>query len=460
MDGGGIDLIGYLGSLPPAQLDPLYDSTFTCLAVLRSLPPLARQYATRLLYAGDGVPAALVASWPRPDAASTHEAALETLRRLRLLEAAGPGGAAYALAPAFAVRVSDAVAAGLAPLLHAASPAAAAAAPPQAALDAHADAAWESLLLFLVGSAVEPPPPPPELAGAPPLDVRALLVGAGLAAREPGSGHAVTRAGFQFLLADTYGQLWAVLRQYVAGAEAAPGGALAAAVSFLLQLGFQRAAPLRAAALAPAERAIAAHMAQLGLLLPFRAGGEAWLSPTRLAVATAGGAGAAAAAAAADGFVIVETNFRVYAYTASPVRQAVLRLFARCDALLPNVFVGTVTRESVGAALDAGIGAEQVVGYLRQHAHERAAARSPSVPGVVADQIRLWERETKRVLIVPAVLYRNWESGELYRRASASAAAAGARLLADDEGRALVAAAGAHDAVRAEIKAAKLELKL
>ena len=59
---------------------------------------------------------------------------------------------------------------------------------------------------------------------------------------------------------------------------------------------------------------------------------------------------------------------------------AILRLFVRCDVLLPNLFVGTITRESVAGALAGGIGADQMVTFLRQHAHPRVAAKSPIVP--------------------------------------------------------------------------------
>ena len=48
---------------------------------------------------------------------------------------------------------------------------------------------------------------------------------------------------------------------------------LASVVGFLLQLGFREAGrPLPVAALAPLERDVAGHLAQLGLLLPFRRG--------------------------------------------------------------------------------------------------------------------------------------------------------------------------------------------
>ena len=42
--------VGFLAGLPPRQIDRLYDSPWACLAVLRALPPLAKQYVMRLLY--------------------------------------------------------------------------------------------------------------------------------------------------------------------------------------------------------------------------------------------------------------------------------------------------------------------------------------------------------------------------------------------------------------------------
>ncbi len=72
----------------------------------------------------------------------------------------------------------------------------------------------------------------------------------------------------------------------------------------------------------------------------------------------------------------------MYAYTTSAVQVALLRVFVRCDALLPNLFVGTITRDSATSALALGITAEQMVAFLRQHAHTRVAAKSPIVPPV------------------------------------------------------------------------------
>jgi transcription initiation factor TFIIH subunit 4 len=54
----------------------------------------------------------------------------------------------------------------------------------------------------------------------------------------------------------------------------------------------------------------------------------------------------------------------------------------RTDCLLPNLFVGSLTRESFLAALELGISAGDVTAFLQQHAHPQVARRVPSVPEV------------------------------------------------------------------------------
>ena len=51
-----MDLVAYLAQLPPIKLTSLYESPYTCQAVMRSLPPLAKQYVVRLLFLDAGVP--------------------------------------------------------------------------------------------------------------------------------------------------------------------------------------------------------------------------------------------------------------------------------------------------------------------------------------------------------------------------------------------------------------------
>jgi hypothetical protein len=101
----------------------------------------------------------------------------------------------------------------------------------------------------------------------------------------------ITDAGFQLLLRDSHHQLWVFLAQYIndTASAAAPqytspskakakgntgaGAGLPSLISFLMQLGFMRVGqPYALSSLAPTEAAIAGHMMQLGLLLPFEVG--------------------------------------------------------------------------------------------------------------------------------------------------------------------------------------------
>jgi len=61
-----------------------------------------------------------------------------------------------------------------------------------------------------------------------------------------------------------------------------------------------------------------------------------------------------------QGFIVLETNYRLYAYTDNPLQTAVLNLFVSIKWRFPNLVVGAITRESVRKALVNGIMADQV----------------------------------------------------------------------------------------------------
>lgn len=82
----------------------------------------------------------------------------------------------------------------------------------------------------------------------------------------------------------------------------------------------QASQPVEVRKLGSAERVVASHMAALGLLMPEEVEGTSFLCPTFLAALLCGGPGATAATASTAGYIVVETSFRVYAYTSSPVQ--------------------------------------------------------------------------------------------------------------------------------------------
>ena len=508
-------LLGFLSGLPPRQMDRLYASPWACLAVLRALPPLGKHYAMRLLYIEAGVPMSDVDAWIKPEGEETHRKSLDDMRRLRVLVEVDPetneetggspglgsGGDACVrlngrfrtglrlmLERSFDVDDDDRGESGVANDL-------AEVVPSRDDLDAFAKGRWEALLLTLTGasdafdlSARDEDWAPGKKKKAPKkLDVGALFRAAKLIGdEEAGEEGGVTEAGFRFLLTTPREQIWLLLTQYISRfvraaersethamdvddddaadtADAADERLAPSVIAFLLRLTFQKpGTPYPTDGLPPAQRAVVSDLAHLGLLYPLAApSGKRYYAPTYLTAGLSSGGDAgdgvsgdgpvAADERGHEGHVVVETNYRVYAYTTSAVEVEILRLFTRPDYKLPNLYVGMVTRESVLAALSGGISAEQIVRYLRQHAHPQTR-KTPgaAVPTNVCDQIRLWAREQSRVTRAPAVLYCDFPTGtDMFAKVVAAASDADVLLWQDTPGMRLAVAAEGHDRMKA-----------
>ncbi|CDO74939.1 hypothetical protein BN946_scf184945.g11 [Trametes cinnabarina] len=111
-----------------------------------------------------------------------------------------------------------------------------------------------------------------------------------------------------------------------------------------------------------------------------------------------------------QGFIVLETNYRLYAYTENPLQIAVLNLFVTLKSRFPNLVIGTITRESVKKALANGITADQIISYLFTHAHPQMRRNKPLLPVTVQDQIRLWELEKNRMKSQEGYLYTAFAS--------------------------------------------------
>jgi len=114
------------------------------------------------------------------------------------------------------------------------------------------------------------------------------------------------------------------------------------------------------------------------------------------------------------GFIVIETNYRLYAYTSSPLSLSILSLFTRLHTRYPNMVAGKITRDSVRRAVARGITADQIVAYLATHAHPQMRARRPVLPPTVVDQIRLWQIEGERMKATPGFLFKDFVSAAEY----------------------------------------------
>ena len=271
--------------------------------------------------------------------------------------------------------------------------------------------------------------------------VKALLRDGGLV-RKTGKA-TITTEGFAFVLQEAAQQVWTLLIFYIENCHHInmdPTEVL----SFVFTLGsLELGQDYRTANLSPTQLRMLEDLSDFGLV--YQPGPHASrFYPTRLATTlTSADAGAlrgstaasfapgAAASAGIDaagpdaGFVVIETNYRLYAYTTSPLQIAILQLFARLSTRYPNMVAGKITRTSIRRAVALGITSDQIIAFLAAHAHPQmrksggdggaGVGGGPSLdqsvlPPTVVDQIRLWQIEGERMRATPGYLFKDFTS--------------------------------------------------
>lgn len=125
------------------------------------------------------------------------------------------------------------------------------------------------------------------------------------------------------------------------------------------------------------------------------------------------------------GFIIVETNYRLYAYTSSPLLISIISLFADLKTRYPNLITAKLGKRSIQQAITAGITSEQIISYLTTHAHPVLRHAMPILPPTVVDQIRLWQLEGERMTTHSGFLIKDVGSADDYEKAIRYAEALG-----------------------------------
>jgi len=190
------------------------------------------------------------------------------------------------------------------------------------------------------------------------------------------------------------------------------------------------------------------HLREFGLVYQRkRKGGKFY--PTRLAINITSKY-TPSSAMQKEGYIIVESNYRVYAYTDSNLQVALIGLFTELLYRFPNMVVGTLTRESICMALRSGITADQIIGFLKLHAHPRLIASNPNtiIPSTVADQIALWEKERDRFNFQDGVLYSQFLSHADFSVLRDFAVDLGVLVWQCDRRRTMVVTKEGHDEVK------------
>lgn len=315
-------------------------------------------------------------------------------------------------------------------------------------LDRYARRRWDEILHFVVSSVGYK-----SAAGEAGLtkSVKDILIAGRLVDRRPNGSIGITQSGFTFLLQEANAQVWTLLLMWLEAMEADKSAAVDM-LSFLFVLAsLELGRAYDTNALTEARRNMLPSLADFGLVyIPPQK--RSMFFPTRLATTLTSGAssslrsisdGVAAATSAAlanqnpaahssaagggplgssgdqTGSVVIETNYRLYAYTQSTLQIAVLALFSKLNMRFPDMVAGRITRTSIRQAIQFGITADQIISYLAAHAHEQmhrtaALTNKPVLPPTVVDQIRLWQLENERMKTTGGFLFRDFDDPREY----------------------------------------------
>ncbi|XP_071495916.1 general transcription factor IIH subunit 4-like [Diadema antillarum] len=436
------DLHGYLRTLQGSVLDRLYNHPATCLAVFRELPILAKHCIMRVLFIDQAITQAAVTSWVQSNQQEQLHQTIKALTDLRLFKNQPlPGGLpGWTLNSIFRTNLKTTLIGGGTPWAISGKGGKDKKVKDTAALDKYAMERWECVLHFLVGSG--------KAVDILSRDIAMVLQHSGLMRlQEDEGGLVITPAGFQFLLLDTPSQVWFFMLQYLETAQAR-GLDIVDALSFLFQLSFSTLGKdYSSEGMSEPELHFLQHLRELGLVFQRKRKSMRYY-PTRLAINIASGVSEMVKDDHRDGFIIVETNYRVYAYTASDLQVEILGLFCSMLYRFPNLSVGALTRDSVQQAISSGITAEQILRFLRTHAHPNMRHNTPIIPPTISDQIRLWELERDRLSFNDGVAYSEFLSVQDFEVLRDYAKDLGVLMWENSSRRIMVVSPVGHDSVK------------
>ncbi|KAM0460730.1 hypothetical protein ACHAPV_001238 [Trichoderma viride] len=443
-----LHLAEYLERLPGTTFKKLYQQPSTAFAIFRRmLPHLAKTFVMRMLFMPHPMTLNDLDVWVKPEAKRKKDQSLSILRGLHIVQISAPSKEKpqdIQLMSNFKRSLRLALTGGgnhnsfgvPSSLLI----------PPEIDLlflDRYARKKWEDVLHFVVSSVGY------KSVGdgsGPNKGVKELLIAGRLVHRRPNGGLGITQAGFTFLLQEANAQVWTLLLLWldVLGNNKGSGLDPVDMLSFLFMLAsLELGRAYDTNALTEERRNMLPSLVDFGLIyIPQHK--RSMFFPTRLATTlTSGGnslrtisEGVTAATQSAQtsqqslgplggggeqqsGSVVIETNYRLYAYTQSALQIAVLALFAKLNMRFPDMVAGRLSRASIRQAINFGITADQIISYLAAHAHEQmhrtaALTNKPVLPPTVVDQIRLWQLENERMKTTSGFLFRDFTDDKDY----------------------------------------------
>ncbi|KAM0787327.1 hypothetical protein ACM66B_003416 [Microbotryomycetes sp. NB124-2] len=464
-----VHLHAFLDRLSASMVGRLYETPASCLSIFRLLPETSRHIILGILWSESGMRMHELALWVRDRRSDGGQLgqrkhlrdSIEALRRLHIVSADGALDALDQAAPLDQVTLTldSKFRRNLRLALTGGGAHGSFGTPSKQydddvdvkTLDSYAETRWEMVQHFMVASGIGGIARPSD-------NVLRLLLRSGLMSSPNDSlqSMSITSRGFQFLLEDVNTQLWDLLLHYLTEASD-----VVRVLGFLFMLGSMVLGRCYSTEhFSQDELALLRDLSDYGLVyMPDPKGTH--FHPTRLATTLTSSAPPLVSSRHQDeeqGFVVLETNFKVYAYTSNPLQIAVLSLFIHLKTRLPNFVTGQITRDSIKRGLTNGITADQIVSYLTTRAHPQMRAdaikegNASVIPTTVVDQIRLWQQEGQRVRSDEGYLYTDFSAQADYELVADYARDLGVTLWQSASSRRLFVTMSGHLQVREFIK--------
>lgn len=143
-------------------------------------------------------------------------------------------------------------------------------------------------------------------------------------------------------------------------------------------------------------------------------------------------------------YLILETNFKLYAYTTGSYEKSVLALFSRTIYTLPNLIKACLDEGSVVSAFRSGITSAQIVKYLKDYGE--------NVPANIIGQISIWEQKQHRIRASNGYLYHDFLHLSDFQRVLKFVESKGALIFKNEQKRLLVADGRIHEETKSFIR--------
>ncbi|OHT07590.1 hypothetical protein TRFO_05247 [Tritrichomonas foetus] len=212
----------------------------------------------------------------------------------------------------------------------------------------------------------------------------------------------LTKEGHQFVLADRRSQIWLIVRSYLSSFLQDTSSDLISALRFLLKLGslqFTRGYPV--SSLLEPQRKLLEPFCSLGLV--YQGNMKNYFFPTRIVLNFFG----KEQLSQSEGWLLIDTNFKITAYTSSPLHVALLKKFTLITYEMPGFTSAYLSPNSFKKALKEGTSLSDIIRFLKSNLSSKGDG---IIPPDVEHQLHVWKNQRDRIKTTPNCVMRTFLS--------------------------------------------------